>query len=101
MRSWSIGTAGPWRTRCRRLGWRERRDARGAALDLVEHSEAGDTAVGVFTTLAQARETNQQIADALVISRNTVQRHVSNILAKTGAANRTEAGAWAREHGLA
>jgi DNA-binding NarL/FixJ family response regulator len=35
-----------------------------------------------------------------VISLNTVQRHVSNILAKTGAANRTEAAGYARDHGL-
>ena len=35
--------------------------------------------------------TNQQIADELVISPHTAIRHVANILAKTGAANRTEA----------
>jgi len=68
---------------------------------LVEHSAAGDTAVGVFTTLAQARETNQQIADALVISRNTVQRHVSNVFDKTGIANRAQAAIYARDKGLA
>ena len=44
---------------------------------------------------------NQQIADELVISLNTVQRHVSNILAKTGLANRTEAALYAHRNGLA
>ena len=34
---------------------------------------------------------NQQIAVVLTISRNTVRHHVSNILRKLGAANRTEA----------
>jgi len=45
-------------------------------------------------------KSNPQIADELVISLNTVRRHVSNILAKTGAANRTEAAVYARDHGL-
>jgi DNA-binding CsgD family transcriptional regulator/pimeloyl-ACP methyl ester carboxylesterase len=46
-------------------------------------------------------KSNPQIAEELVISLNTVQRHVSNILAKTGAANRTEAALYARDRGLA
>jgi non-specific serine/threonine protein kinase len=44
----------------------------------------------VLRLLAQGH-TNQEIADSLVISLNTVYRHVSSILAKTGSANRTEA----------
>ena len=51
--------------------------------------------------LIAAGKSNPQIAEALVISLNTVQRHVSNILTKTGAANRTEAAIYARDHGLA
>jgi DNA-binding CsgD family transcriptional regulator/pimeloyl-ACP methyl ester carboxylesterase len=43
---------------------------------------------------------NQQIADELVISVNTVRRHVSNIFDKTGVANRAQAVAYARDHGL-
>jgi DNA-binding CsgD family transcriptional regulator len=50
--------------------------------------------------LVAAGQTNQQIADALVISRNTVRRHVSNVFDKTGVANRTEASVYARDHGL-
>ena len=51
--------------------------------------------------LIAAGRSNPQIAEELVISLNTVQRHVSNILAKTGAANRTEAAGYARDKGLA
>jgi DNA-binding NarL/FixJ family response regulator len=56
--------------------------------------------VEILRLLAAGRS-NQQIADELVISRNTVRRHVSNIFDKTGAANRVEASAYARDHGLA
>jgi DNA-binding NarL/FixJ family response regulator len=51
--------------------------------------------------LLAAGKSNQQIADELVISLNTVNRHVSNIYAKTGAANRAEATGYAHRHGLA
>jgi DNA-binding CsgD family transcriptional regulator len=51
--------------------------------------------------LIAAGRSNPQIAEELVISLNTVRRHVSNILAKTGAANRTEAAIYARDKGLA
>jgi DNA-binding NarL/FixJ family response regulator len=51
--------------------------------------------------LVAAGKSNPQIADELVISLNTVQRHVSNILGKTGAANRAQATAYAKDHGLA
>jgi DNA-binding CsgD family transcriptional regulator/pimeloyl-ACP methyl ester carboxylesterase len=44
---------------------------------------------------------NQQIADELVISLNTVRRHVSNIFDKTGVANRAQATAYAKDHGVA
>jgi DNA-binding CsgD family transcriptional regulator len=44
--------------------------------------------------------TNQQIAAELTISLNTVLHHVSNILGKTGAANRAEATDYAHRRGL-
>jgi DNA-binding CsgD family transcriptional regulator/pimeloyl-ACP methyl ester carboxylesterase len=50
--------------------------------------------------LVGAGRSNQQIADELVISLNTVQHHVSSILTKTGTTNRTEAAAFAHQHGL-
>jgi DNA-binding CsgD family transcriptional regulator len=50
--------------------------------------------------LIAAGKSNRDIADALIISLNTVYRHVTNIFAKIGAANRTEAAAYAMRHGL-
>jgi DNA-binding CsgD family transcriptional regulator/pimeloyl-ACP methyl ester carboxylesterase len=50
--------------------------------------------------LLAAGKGNQHIADELVISLNTARKHVANILDKTGTANRTEAAAYARDHGL-
>ena len=50
--------------------------------------------------MVAAGKTNQEIADALFRSANTVANHVRNILAKIDAANRTEAAAFAARHGL-
>ena len=50
--------------------------------------------------LVAAGETNKTIAARLVISERTVDRHVSNILAKVGASSRTAATAYAYEHQL-
>ncbi len=44
---------------------------------------------------------NAQIAQRLIVSVAAVKFHVSSILSKLGAANRTEAAALAREYGLA
>ena len=44
---------------------------------------------------------NREIGEAMVISQHTVANHVRSILRKTGCANRTEAGAYAHQHGLA
>ena len=54
--------------------------------------------VEVLRLLAMGKS-NAQIAEALVISPNTVNRHVSNIYAKTGAANRAEAASTRRATG--
>jgi pimeloyl-ACP methyl ester carboxylesterase/DNA-binding CsgD family transcriptional regulator len=56
--------------------------------------------VEVLQLLAQGNS-NQQIADELVISLNTVRRHVSNVFDKTGVANRAQAAIYARDRGLA
>ncbi|HEU4912694.1 MAG TPA: AAA family ATPase [Actinomycetes bacterium] len=53
----------------------------------------------VLTLVAQGRS-NRQIGEHLFISAKTVSVHVSNILAKLGAAGRTEAVAVARRRGL-
>jgi DNA-binding CsgD family transcriptional regulator/tetratricopeptide (TPR) repeat protein len=50
--------------------------------------------------LIAAGKSNREIAQALVISRNTVERHVNHILAKTGATNRTQVAGYAHRHRL-
>lgn len=68
--------------RLRALGvrtWRRRGDA--APLTARELEIAGLVAAG---------DSNPEIAAALFLSRKTVERHVSNILRKVGARNRTE-----------
>ena len=50
--------------------------------------------------LVAAGQSNQQIADALFITRKTASVHVSNILGKLGVANRVEAAAVAHRLGL-
>jgi DNA-binding NarL/FixJ family response regulator len=51
--------------------------------------------------LVAAGHSNPQIAATLFLSHKTVQRHLSNIFAKTGATSRTAAAAYAFEHRLA
>ena len=50
--------------------------------------------------LIAAGKRNKEIAEELFISPNTVLRHVSNIFAKTGVANRAGAATYAGRHGL-
>ena len=53
----------------------------------------------VLAMLAAGRP-NQAIARELVVSLDTVKKHVGHVLGKLGAANRTEAVARARQLGL-
>jgi non-specific serine/threonine protein kinase len=53
----------------------------------------------VAVYVAQGR-TNQQMADALVVSRRTVESHVSHILDKLGLTTRAQVAVWAAQHGL-
>ncbi len=50
--------------------------------------------------LVSLGRSNREIGQQLFISTKTVSVHVSNILAKLGAAGRTEAAALARRQGL-
>ncbi len=55
--------------------------------------------VEVLRLLAAGRS-NPEIAAALAISRNTVERHVNHIFTKTGMSNRVEAATYAHRQGL-
>jgi DNA-binding CsgD family transcriptional regulator len=55
--------------------------------------------VEVLSLIALGK-TNREIAEDLFISLHTVIRHVSNILSKTGAANRAEPAGYALRHKL-
>lgn len=50
--------------------------------------------------LVAAGRSNRAISEELFISVKTTSVHVSHILAKIGASSRTEAAAWAHEHGV-
>jgi len=50
--------------------------------------------------LIAAGRSNQRIAYELVVALDTVKKHVTHVLGKLGAANRTEAAARARQLGL-
>jgi DNA-binding NarL/FixJ family response regulator len=50
--------------------------------------------------LIVAGKSNRDIADTLFISLSTVASHVRHILTKTNTTNRTEAAAYAIQHGL-
>ncbi|MGI8971018.1 MAG: LuxR C-terminal-related transcriptional regulator [Dehalococcoidia bacterium] len=71
--------------------------ARRAAPGYPDHLSEREVEV---LCLVAAGKSNLQIAQALVLSINTVERHLTHILQKTGAANRTEAAAYAPRHGL-
>ena len=50
--------------------------------------------------LVATGKSNKEIADELVLSERTVERHVSNIFTKLRVGSRTAATAYAYKHGL-
>lgn len=72
----------------RRLGvrtWRRGRAAEGeAGLEKLSDRERQ------IAILVAAGNSNPEIANTLFLSRKTIERHVSNVLARTGARNRTD-----------
>jgi DNA-binding CsgD family transcriptional regulator/pimeloyl-ACP methyl ester carboxylesterase len=51
--------------------------------------------------LIAAGKTNREIAEALVLSERTVERHVADIYARITVSNRAQAAVYAKEHGIA
>jgi LuxR family maltose regulon positive regulatory protein len=76
---------------------RARRAAAAAPPGMAE--PLTDRELDVLRLLAAGRS-NQRIAHDLVVALDTVKKHVTHILGKLGAANRTEAVARARQFGL-
>jgi LuxR family maltose regulon positive regulatory protein len=74
-----------------------RRPAATAPPGLVETLTAREAEVLV---LIAAGKSNPRIAEELVVTLDTVKKHVSHVLGKLGAANRTEAVTRARQLGL-
>ena len=50
--------------------------------------------------LIAAGRTTQEVADALVLSVRTVERHITHVYEKIGARGRADAAAFALKHGL-
>jgi DNA-binding CsgD family transcriptional regulator len=72
----------------RRLGvrtWRRSRASGGAAA--IEKLSDRERQIAI---LVAAGNSNPEIANTLFLSRKTIERHVSNVLARTGARNRTD-----------
>ncbi len=76
-------------------------EAGPAEVESQEPLPAGLTAreAEVLRLIAAGRS-NRAISEELFITTNTVANHVKNILSKTDSANRTEAAAFAVDHGL-
>lgn len=72
----------------------------GPAFQVMPQIEALSVRELEVLRLIAAGRTNEEIARALFISPSTVSHHVSNILTKTGAGNRTEAAAYAHHQRL-
>ena len=73
------------------------RGAASSAPGLIEQLTAREMEILV---LLAAGTPNSRIAEQLVVSLDTVKKHVSHVLGKLGAANRTEAVTRARQIGL-
>jgi DNA-binding CsgD family transcriptional regulator/pimeloyl-ACP methyl ester carboxylesterase len=79
------------------LGTSRAAAASRSALPGVPRLSARETDV---LRLIAAGKSNQQIADELVLSRRTVERHITNLYAKIGAHRKSEAAAYAFHHGI-
>lgn len=65
----------------------------------LPHEDLTERERQVLALIADGK-TNQEIAECLCIGLKTVKTHVSNILAKLGVSDRTQAAVYAHRHGL-
>jgi DNA-binding NarL/FixJ family response regulator len=79
----------------------------GATTDFEAIAQSGRSFPGRLTareaevlSCVAAGQSNREVAATLFIAEKTVARHLSNIFTKLGATSRTEAAAFAHEHGL-
>ncbi|TBL67918.1 response regulator transcription factor [Paenibacillus thalictri] len=70
-----------------------------AKSQILPHEELTDREMEVLRLIA-AGKSNQDVADELFIGIKTVKFHVTNILAKLGVEDRTQAAIYAFKHGL-
>ena len=73
--------------------------ARAQEYDSVEVQELTRRERQVLGALAQGLN-NDQIAESLGISKNTVRNYVAGVYGKLGVSSRAEAVVWARERGI-
>ena len=88
-----------------RLGARRDARATGRAADALDGERPlprglTEREAEVLALVADGR-TNREVAEELVLSPKTIDRHLSNIFTKLDVSNRTEAAAFAFSHGLA
>jgi DNA-binding CsgD family transcriptional regulator len=63
-----------------------------------QRSELSEREIEIIELVAQGL-TNQEIGETLMISKRTVDNHVSNVFTKTGAKNRVALLNWAMDNG--
>ena len=82
-------------------GWFDALNSQGTKSEPDLRSDHGLTQreLEVLVLIARGRS-NKEVAEELVISLRTVAHHMTSILTKTGSSNRTEAAAFASQHGL-
>jgi predicted ATPase/DNA-binding CsgD family transcriptional regulator len=79
---------------------RESPDARNAANEDESYNGLTHREREVATLIAQSKS-NAEIAEALVLSKRTVETHITNILSKLGFTSRVQIAAWVIKKGLA
>ena len=103
VRALAVTRTGPWSSRAtRRHRQKQHREPTRIAVAqtvALEGSPLTDREREVAALVAHGL-TNRQIADALVITKQTADKHVGNILGKLGVASRAQVAVWVVQHGV-